>query len=66
MSLMEYEFNSEYNLMLSACGEGELNEDDLLEFQQPDELLTGNNRWSEMLTVCVNSRKSNPAGLLPK
>lgn len=39
MSLLDYEFGMEYDLMLSAWGEGILSESDLLDFQQPDEIL---------------------------
>ena len=39
MSLLDYEFNSEYDLMLSVWGEGILRESSLPDFQQPDEIL---------------------------
>ena len=36
MSLLDHEFNSEYELMLSAWGEGTLSESALLDLQKPD------------------------------
>ena len=39
MSLLDYEFGSEYDIMLSAWGEGVLSESSLLDFQQPDVIL---------------------------
>ena len=39
MSLLECEFGMEYDIMLSAWGEGVLSESSLLDFQQPDVIL---------------------------
>ena len=39
MSLLDYEFGLEYDIMLSAWGEGILSESSLLDFQQPDVIL---------------------------
>ena len=39
MSLLDYEFGSEYDIMLSAWGAGVLSESSLLDFQQPDVIL---------------------------
>ena len=39
MSLLDYEFDTEYDLSLSAWGEGILREEDLLEMQKPDAII---------------------------
>lgn len=39
MSLLDYEFGLEYDIMLSAWGEGVLSESSLLDFQRPDAIL---------------------------
>lgn len=39
MCLLDHEFNKEYEIELSAWGEGILNEDGLLEMQKPDTIL---------------------------
>ena len=39
MSLLDYEFGLEYDVMLSAWGEGVLSESSLPDFQQPDVIL---------------------------
>lgn len=40
MSLLHHDFMSEYELMLSAWGEGVLRESDLLDIQKPDTILS--------------------------